>query len=70
MSTVPPILIAKLVVSVEADGTLHVTGNVEDYDYAVAMLDGAKDAIRQHCTTTPKAKVIVPADYTQFQRLT
>jgi hypothetical protein len=65
----PPILIAKLVISVQADGTLHVTGNVEDYQYAVAMLDGAKDAIKQHCTTMPKAKVIVPAPYTQFQKL-
>lgn len=70
MPTDPPILIAKLVLTVQADGTLHVTGNVEDYHYAVAMLDGAKEAIKQHCTTTPKAKVIVPADYTQFQRLT
>ena len=70
MSQDPPILIAKLVISVQADGTLHVTGNVENYEYAVAMLDGAKDAIKQHCTTTPKAKVIVPAPYTQFQTLT
>jgi hypothetical protein len=66
----PPILIAKLVLTVQADGTLHVTGNVEDYAYAVAMLEGAKEAVKQHCTTAPKAKVIVPADYTQFQRLT
>jgi len=65
----PPIIIAKLVITAQADGTLHVTGNVEDYNYAVAMLDLAKDAIKQHCTTTPKAKVVVPADYTQFQRL-
>lgn len=66
----PPILIAKLLLTVRADGTLEVTGNVEDYDYAVAMLDGAKAAIKQHCSTTPKAKVIVPAAYTPFQRLT
>jgi hypothetical protein len=53
-------VIAKIEICVRRSGAMSTAGSIEDEAYALAVLDHAKDAIRQH-HARKRAKLIVPA---------
>lgn len=41
-------VVAALTIAVRRNGAMSVAGAINDYAYAIAMLDSAKDAVRNH----------------------
>lgn len=55
-------VMAKLTITVFQSGAMSVGGNIEDRAYALALIDGARDAvINHHARIAAKGGVIMPA---------
>lgn len=55
-------IVAFLKISIRRNGSMSTEGNIGDLKFALAMLDHAKDAVRQHHARIESGKrVIVPA---------
>lgn len=52
-------IVTVLKISVRRNGSLSVEGSIDDERYALAMLDHAKDAVRNHHAR--RSALIVPA---------
>ena len=54
-------VMAKLTVTVFRSGAMSVAGNIEDRAYALALIDGARDAvINHHARMANQGGVIMP----------
>jgi hypothetical protein len=61
---------AKIEITVRRNGAMSTAGSIEDLNYALAILDHAKDAVRQyHARKRPMDGIIVPAKDTDLPPL-
>ncbi len=54
-------VVLQLIITLHASGALSVSGAIGDKAYALALLDNAKDAIRNHHTRR-EGQLIVPGN--------
>jgi len=57
--------VAVLEIAVRKNGTMSVAGCINNMDYALKMLDEAKDTIRRH--NARQVNIIVPAHMTDLK---
>jgi hypothetical protein len=55
-------IVTYLKISVRRNGSMSVEGSIDDLQYALAMLDSAKDAVRNHHARNNSPLIVPPYD--------
>lgn len=56
-------IVAYIKVSIRRNGSMSTEGSINDLPFALAMLDHAKDAVRQHHARLNSGKVLITPPY-------